>query len=51
MARLRPGWLVALAAAGLSVSAWLPWLTSPAAAAGFAAGAPVGSVGIRIDAQ
>jgi len=28
MALLRPGWLVALSAAGLSVSAWLPWLTT-----------------------
>lgn len=27
MARLRPGWLVALCAAVLAVSAWLPWLT------------------------
>ena len=34
MARLRPGWLVALAAAGLSVSAWLPWLTSPVGGGG-----------------
>jgi hypothetical protein len=30
MARLRPGWLVALCAAILAVSAWLPWLTSRA---------------------
>jgi hypothetical protein len=28
MARLRPGWLVALCAAILAVSAWLPWLTT-----------------------
>jgi hypothetical protein len=28
MARLRPGWLVALCAAVLAISAWLPWLTS-----------------------
>jgi len=28
MARLRPGWLVVLSASGLSVSAWLPWLTT-----------------------
>ena len=27
MPRLRPGWLVALCAAILAVSAWLPWLT------------------------
>ncbi len=30
MARLRPGWLVALCAAILAVSAWLPWLTTSA---------------------
>ncbi|MGY4648593.1 hypothetical protein [Mycobacterium sp. URHB0021] len=30
MARLRPGWLVALCAAIVAVSAWLPWLTSRA---------------------
>jgi hypothetical protein len=30
MARLRPGWLVALCAAVLAVSVWLPWLTSRA---------------------
>ncbi|KUI02434.1 hypothetical protein [Mycobacterium sp. IS-3022] len=28
MSRLRPGWLVALCGAIVSVSAWLPWLTS-----------------------
>ena len=28
MSRLRPGWLVALCAAILVVSAWLPWLTT-----------------------
>jgi hypothetical protein len=30
MLRLRPGWLVALCAAILAVSAWLPWLTTRA---------------------
>lgn len=30
MSRLRPGWLIALCAAILAVSAWLPWLTSTA---------------------
>ena len=30
MARPRPGWLVALCAAILAVSAWLPWLTTTA---------------------
>ena len=28
--RLRPGWLVALSAAIVAVSAWFPWLTSTA---------------------
>ena len=28
MTRLRPGWLVALFAAAVAVSAWLPWLTT-----------------------
>lgn len=28
MSRVRPGWLVALCAAILVVSAWLPWLTA-----------------------
>lgn len=30
MARLRPGWLVVLCAAVLTVAVWLPWLTSRA---------------------
>ncbi len=30
MTRVRPGWLVALCAGVLSVSAWLPWLTTSA---------------------
>lgn len=30
MARARPGWLVALCALIVAVSAWLPWLTSNA---------------------
>ena len=30
MLRVRPGWLVALFAATLAVSAWLPWLTTGA---------------------
>jgi hypothetical protein len=36
MARLRPGWLVVLCAAVLSVSVWLPWLTSRADGGGHA---------------
>jgi hypothetical protein len=30
MARVRPGWLVALCAVVVAVSAWFPWLTSTA---------------------
>jgi len=46
MARLRPGWLVALFGAGLAVSAWLPWLTTSAAGGGHASaiGGTVGSL-------
>ena len=46
MARLRPGWLVVLCAAGLAVSAWLPWLTTSAAGGGHASaiGGTVGSL-------
>jgi hypothetical protein len=36
MTRLRPGWLVALFAATLSVSAWLPWLTTSINGGGWA---------------
>lgn len=43
---LRPGWLVALFAAILSVSVWLPWLTTTANGGGHASaiGGSVGSV-------
>jgi hypothetical protein len=34
MARLRPGWLVALCGLMLAVSAWLPWLTTAAGGGG-----------------
>ncbi len=34
MSRPRPGWLVVLCAAVLAVSAWLPWLTTPAGGGG-----------------
>jgi hypothetical protein len=46
MARLRPGWLVALCAAILAVSAWLPWLTTSVAGGGRAnaIGGTVGSL-------
>ena len=45
-ARLRPGWLVVLFAAVLSVSAWLPWLTTSAEGGGRASaiGGAVGSI-------
>jgi hypothetical protein len=36
MTRLRPGWLVALFAATVSVSAWLPWLTTSVNGGGWA---------------
>jgi hypothetical protein len=42
--RLRPGWLVALFAATVSVSAWLPWLTTGANGGGWA-NAIGGSIG------
>src|ERR1700750_1071401 len=46
MARLRPGWLVALCAGILAVSAWLPWLTTSVAGGGHAnaIGGTVGSL-------
>ena len=45
MARLRPGWLVVLWATGLSISAWLPWLTS-AVGGGGRASAIGGALGV-----
>jgi len=46
MAGLRPGWLVALCAAGLAVSSWLPWLTTSAFGGGRASaiGGSLGSI-------
>src|SRR6201991_2186719 len=46
MVRLRPGWLVALCAAVLAVSVWLPWLTSRADGGGRASaiGGVVGNI-------
>jgi hypothetical protein len=46
MTRLRPGWLVALFAAMVSVSAWLPWLTTGVNGGGWAnaIGASIGSL-------
>ncbi|HPX35787.1 MAG TPA: hypothetical protein PLH92_07360 [Mycobacterium sp.] len=48
MARLRPGWLLVLFAAGLSVSSWLPWLTTSALGGGRASaiGGTVGSIAL-----
>jgi hypothetical protein len=45
MSRVRPGWLVALCAAILLVSAWLPWLTADGGARASAVGGVVGDVG------
>lgn len=44
MPRLRPGWLVALFAAGLSVSGWLPWLTAAGGARASAIGGTFGAI-------
>lgn len=46
MTRLHPGWLVALCAAILSVSVWLPWLTTGVEGGGHASaiGGAVGSL-------
>lgn len=46
MARVRPGWLLVLCATGLSVSSWLPWLTTSALGGGRASaiGGTVGSI-------
>ena len=48
MTRSRPGWLVALFAAILSISAWLPWLTTSANGGGHASaiGGSVGSIAL-----
>lgn len=43
MERLRPAWIVALCAVVLLVSAWLPWLSSPAGHAN-AVGGKVGHI-------
>src|ERR1700742_2767138 len=44
MPRLRPGWMVALFAAAVSVSVWLPWLTTRVNGGGWA-NAIGGSIG------
>ena len=48
MVHVRPGWLVALCAALLAVSAWLPWLTTTAHGGGHAnaIGGTVGSLSL-----
>jgi len=46
MAGMRPGWLVALSAVGLAISAWLPWLTTSVGGGGRASaiGGTFGSI-------
>ena len=44
MTHVRPGWLVALFAVTVSVSAWLPWLTTGINGGGWA-NAVGGSIG------
>jgi hypothetical protein len=44
MPRLRPGWLVALCALVLAVSAWLPWLTGADGGRANAIGGIVGTM-------
>lgn len=48
MARARPGWLLVMCATGLSVSSWLPWLTTSALGGGRASaiGGTVGSIAL-----
>lgn len=48
MARLHPGWLVSLCAAGLAIGSWLPWLTTSAGGGGRASaiGGTLGSVSL-----
>ncbi|CAJ1494347.1 hypothetical protein MU0083_000777 [[Mycobacterium] kokjensenii] len=45
---LRPGWLIALCAAIVSASAWLPWLTTTAGGGGHASaiGGGVGAIAL-----
>ena len=46
MSRLRPGWLIALFAAVVSLSTWLPWLTTTDKGGGWASaiGGSIGSL-------
>jgi hypothetical protein len=46
MTRLRPGWLVALLAVTVSVSTWLPWLSTAHNGGGWASavGASIGNI-------
>jgi hypothetical protein len=46
MSRLRPGWLIALFAAIVSLSTWLPWLTTADKGGGWASaiGGSIGSL-------
>ncbi|MGB6209922.1 hypothetical protein [Mycobacterium sp.] len=49
MTRLRPGWLVALFAAMVSLSSWLPWLTTGTGGGGWAnaIGGSIGSLHLQ----
>ena len=44
MTRVHPGWLVALCAAVVAVSVWLPWLTTAAGHSSAIGGSGVGAV-------
>ncbi len=44
--QLRPGWLVALSATGLSVSGWLPWLTTADGGRASAIGGTFGDISL-----
>ena len=48
MPHVRPGWLLVLCATGLSVSSWLPWLTTSELGGGRASaiGGTVGSIAL-----
>lgn len=48
MSRVRPGWLVALCAAIILVSGWLPWLTTGGGARASAIGGVVGDLPVSL---
>ncbi|MCV7258464.1 hypothetical protein [Mycobacterium shimoidei] len=51
MSRLRPGWLVVLFATVMSVSAWLPWLTTTANGGGWASAIGGTAGGLHLPAR